>query len=340
MDYSQGYAARFRLFAVDRKTWQDAWELPALKGASIERDIDDELIESCSIVTSEEVPCGYVRIYMEAVGGDAAREAIATMLVTTPDRESGAASDSCEADGYSVLKAASGRQLEPSWHLPKGSDPVAAASRLLADACAAPVEGATSDIITDHTVACEDGDTALSMARHLLEATGYGISIDWMGRIKVGESMTEPVAVLDDETASIVMDGDIDDKTDIFDAPNVFMAKKGQKCAIARNEDDSSPLSVQNAGWENWESEEVKTLNGETLQGYANRRLQELSTVKRQIEYEREWDPRIAVGCLTDDRFDSRGIRGIFKVEAQKVEIGKGVTVSELASSATEAWRA
>ena len=79
---------------------------------------------------------------------------------------------------------------------------------------------------------------------------------------------------------------------------------------------------------EEYDSNPVK-INGESLQLYAERKLDEMSTVMREFSYTREFWPNIVPFSLVEATLSENGISGSLRVMSQTLNCGKGITVNE-----------
>lgn len=341
MDWNQGYTATFRLYSVDQSTWGDGGEIEHLVSASITKDKESSLIEDANITLDGEAVKGYVRLVLEAKNTTGlARANLGTFLVTTPKKAISGTLKSLDLECYSVLKPADDKILPPGWYFPEGGDPIAGASELLAEYLKCPVEPAESDVRTDEPKIAESNESALSMAKYLLEDTDWFISIDGRGCVSIKKKSDEIVKVFDTVENDVLMP-DITDESDIFDIPNILrVTDSSGKYETIYNHDENSDTSIENLGWEKWAAEQLTLDRGETLLGKGSERMEELSKTTRKINYSREFDPDVNVNDVALFLLPQQGIIGTFRVVSQSLSIGAGITVSEIAEFETENWRA
>lgn len=341
MDWSQGYTSTFRLYSVNQSTWGDGGEIENLVSASITKDDESSLIEDASISVSDEPVKGYVRLVLEATNNTGMERAnLGTFLVTSPKKSINGTSTTIDLECYSVLKPADDKILPPGWYFPEGGDPIAGASELLSDCLKCPVEPAESDIRTDKPKIAESNESALSMAKYLLEDTDWFIFIDGRGKVSIKKKSDNIVKMFDIFENDVLMP-DMTDESDIFDIPNILrVTDSSGDYETIYNNDENSDTSIENLGWEKWAAEQLTLEYGETLLGKGSERMEELSKTTRKISYSREFDPDIKVNDVVLFMLPQQGIVGTFRIISQSLSIGKGVKVSEIAEFETENWRA
>ena len=341
MDWSQGYTSTFRLYSVNQSTWGDGGEIENLVSASITKDDESSLIEDASISVSDEPVKGYVRLVLEATNNTGMERAnLGTFLVTSPKKSINGTSTTIDLECYSVLKPADDKILPPGWYFPEGGDPIAGASELLSDCLKCPFEPAESDIRTDKPKIAESNESALSMAKYLLEDTDWFIFIDGRGKVSIKKKSDNIVKMFDIFENDVLMP-DMTDESDIFDIPNILrVTDSSGDYETIYNNDENSDTSIENLGWEKWAAEQLTLEYGETLLGKGSERMEEVSKTTRKISYSREFDPDIKVNDVVLFMLPQQGIVGTFRIISQSLSIGKGVKVSEIAEFETGNWRA
>lgn len=341
MDWNQGYTSAWRLYSVNRSTWGDGEEIESLISASVTKDSESNLIEDASITIDGEPINGYVRLVLEARNTEeATRVDIGTFLVTSPKRSINGQHVSIDLECYSVLKPAADKLLPPGWYFPEGGDPIAGASKLLFDVLQCPVIPAESDIKTDEIKVAESNESVLSMANYLLTDTNWFIDIDGRGRVTIKKKPEEITVSFDTKDNDVLMP-EITDESDIFDVPNVLrVTDSSGRSETIRNEDENSPTSIENIGWEKWSAEQLTLDVNETLLSKGAERMEELSKTTRKISYTREFDPNIHIYDLALYLLPRQGIIGSFRIISQSISAGAGAQVKEIAEFETKNWRA
>jgi hypothetical protein len=78
---------------------------------------------------------------------------------------------------------------------------------------------------------------------------------------------------------------------------------------------------------------EPKRIDGESFEGYAERKLTELRTqVVREYSWTRDFAPDVVPGDLVRARIPSAGIDGALRVTSQTLDCKSGLVVSETAA--------
>ena len=328
MNWKKGYSASYYLKTVDPATWRDIDTYNIISG-SVSRS-DGALKESASLEMNT-IPEGveaWVRIYIDAAQGtDGERQAIFTGLMSTPanDWEGLRKSHSCEC--YSVLKPADDVRLKKGFYVPAGFNGAQAAADLLKGY--APVEYADGAPCLASSIIAENNETQLTMAEKIIDAIGWRIRISGDGTISIQPQDTEPRAYLDTLENDIV-ELDVTDTRDYFSCPNVFRATSGDLTAIARDDDQDSPLSTISRGREVWKEETSCKLNeNESIAQYAMRRLKEEQAPSHEASYVRRFLPDLTVGDAAGLNFPAQGISGTFRITSQKIDLGYGARTSE-----------
>lgn len=341
MDWNQGYTATFRLYSVNQSTWGDGDEIENLVSASVTKDNESSLIEDASISIDGEPIKGYVRLVLEAKNTSGmAKVNLGTFLVTSPKRSINGVLTTIDLECYSVLKPADDKLLPPGWYFPEGGDPIAGASELLSNCLKCPVEPAESDIRTDQVKIAESNETALSMAKYLLEDTNWFIYIDGRGCVSIKKKPDNIVKMFDTYENDVLMPN-ITDETDIFEVPNILrVTDSSGNYETIYNNDDNSSTSISALGWEKWAAEQLELDYGESLVGKGAERMEKLSKSTRKISYTREFNPDVKLNDIGLYLLPQQGIVGAFRVISQSIELGAGVTVNEISEFETENWRA
>jgi len=169
----------------------------------------------------------------------------------------------------------------------------------------------------------------LSMTQKVLEAINWNLRINGRGEILISAYSDEPQVVLD-PIGNDVIQQDIEIEHDWYSAPNVFRAISDSETAVARDESETSPLSITNRGREVWVSDTSPDLNSnESLAEYAARRLKELQKVSMKVSYDRRFLPNVYVNDVITLHYPEIGLDGDYRINSQKIELEYGATVSE-----------
>lgn len=344
IDWTNGYSASWHVFRVNPETWADAEELDGVTGVSVERGTEDSprVLErgsmSVDLVPGTTVDEGYYRFVMIARQGyDTERVEVATLLFTATGGEVNRGVDAVECSGRSVLWPASKVSVEAGAYAPAGVDGVSYAERLLSGAINAPIETEGSFTIDEHVV-FDNGASVLDAVWSILDAGGFYMAINGDGTVKIEAMPSEPSLSLDMTHTRLLHPG-IEHQLDYSDVPNVYKVTDGTSEATATNANEASITSTLTRGWTNEVLDESPVrVNGETLQAYAERKLEEASTVEDSRTYEREWWPGVHPCHIVRGSLASVLLDGDMRVKAQSVTCGKGITVTETACREVHTW--
>lgn len=328
MNWYKGFSAAYYATEVDARTWKDTDRIE-ITGGSISRT-DEGLRNSADIdcVNYDRAREIYVRIWMDArQGGDREHVALFTGLACAPDRDINGTLVTNSVKCFSVLQPCEDVLLPRGWYAPAGERVSTILSELLS-VTPAPVriEGTTPKL-ESHIVA-EEGENHLTMIEKILLAIGWRMQVEGDGTVLIREKATAKSAVFD-PLENDCIETQLNETYDWYSAPNVFRAATENRTVEYKDESDSI-LSVKNRGREIWFEETKCNLNdGESLEGYAERRLREEQQVNRKVSYTRRYIPDIYPSDIVELRYPRQEIDGSFYIVSQSISIGYGAPVSE-----------
>ena len=336
MDWTRSYTATWRVCKVNRQTWADADELTDVDSVSITRTADGSLLESGSLELSGEFEPDYYRIIMTAEqGGEVERVDVATLLFDIAGGKYNYGINSPSADGFSVLYPASATTMLAGEYAPKGVNGAEYAGKILEDAINAPVEVEGGFTLNDHVVH-EVGSSVLDAAWDVLNAGGYIMQIDGRGTVHIRARPTEPSLILSNENARALMP-EVSFESDISEVPNRYIVIDGDSKTVAINNDPESVVSLVRRGYA---VDVVDTspapVDGETMSQYAERKLHELSAMKDERSYKREYAASVNLYSIVRASLDE--LEGDLVVQAQTIECANGIVVSEKAVKEIKLW--
>lgn len=334
MDWSKGYSASYYMTYVDPKTWVDINRIEISEG-SINRTTDS-LRESASVTCREDFSNieTWIRIYMNVdQEGDTAHEPLFTGLATSPSLEFNGNIKTNNYECYSVLKPVDDVILKRGWYVSAGASGAEVVKDLLRYTSAPAsipeqYESESSQYIKSYIIA-EDGETALSMIDNILLAINWRLRIRGDGSISIEPISKESSYSLDPLNFDII-EPSVKVSSDWFSVPNVFCAISDGLYAIARDEKETSSLSIQNRGREVWLTETNCDLSdGESIEAYANRRLAEEQRVVKTASYSRRYIPDVIPGDLITLRYPNQSMDGLFYISSQSIDLGYSARTSE-----------
>ena len=336
MDYSKSYTSTWRVFRVNRDTWADGAQLMKVDNVSISRTADGSVLESGSMELTGEFESDYYRIVMTAnQGGELERVDVATMLFDVKGGKVDFGRTAHDVDGYSVLYPASTTAVTIGEYAPAGEDGARYAAELLRSAINAPVEVEGTFTLNDHIVH-ELGSSVIDAVWSVLDAGGFVIQIDGRGVVHIRPKPTEPSLIINNSSIGMLSNG-IDMSANIGEIPNRYIVIDDSALVIATNDDPTSIVSTVNRGYFVDVVDTSPTpVNGKTLNEYAYDRLKELSVMKDERTYVREYAPDVYIYSLV--RSSVSGLQGDLRVTSQSIDCANGIKVSERAAMEVALW--
>lgn len=345
IDWRMGYSSTWRVFRVGTDTWADSTELRGVSSVSIERTCDEDapILErgsmSVDMDPSEQFEEGYYRVVMTATqNGISERVEVATMLCSSTSFETNRNVAAHDIECRSVLYPASVTLADVGGYAPKGVDAVQYVASMLEGCINAPVETEGSFTLDDHYV-FDEGSYVLQAVWKLLDAGSYVIQITGGGIVRIVPKPTEPSLMLDHANARLLHNG-VSGTLDYSEIHNRYYASDNGVVAVAVNDDPTSITSTVRRGWTSDEYDSSPTrVNGETLQAYAERKLEEQSLVTDDRTYVREFSPDVLPYSVVHGSMELAGLSGDMRVVSQSLECGRGITVTENARREVYTWR-
>lgn len=330
MDWTSGYVASWRLYRMNARTWAEQGEAGRVLTMSVKRSCTEDvpLIESADITVDGDFEDGWYKVVMVAEQGGSERHDVGVYLFETTYETHGAGKVT-GASGYSVLKPADDCLVVMGEYVAKGSKGGEAAAQILRECVAAPVVVEGDDFVLGRHVVFDSGMTKLAAAWSLLRAGGRAIRLTGSGEIVIEKMPEEPAIELSRVNAKL-LHATVKSDFDSSAVPNRYFAMQGDRLAIATNTDPESKVSYPSRGrWVDVLDKAPIPVDGENLDLYAQRRLQELSTVTRKVSYSREYDPRIVPFSVVRGSLADVGIEGDMRVMTQTLVCGAGIYVQE-----------
>lgn len=336
MDWSQSYSSEWRVFRVNRATWADAEQVENIQSVNVTRTADGSLLESGSMDITGDFETDYYRIVMTAIqGDDVQRVDVATLLFDVNGGDVNYGTTDQNADGFSVLYPAAKQLITTGAYAPAGVDGAAYVAQILTDAVNAPVHVEGSFTLNENIVH-EIGSSILECAWDVLNAGDFIIQIDGRGEIHIIPKPTEPALVIDNMNIRYLTHG-IKYTRDISEIPNRYICILGNQKITAVNDDPNSIVSTVKRGFYVDEIDESpKPVNGETIYDYAERRLRQLSVLKDERSYTREYVPDVNLYSIIRASID--GLEGDLRVTDQSLTCSHGISVQESTNREVSLW--
>jgi len=342
MDWTAGYAPTWRLYRVNKDTFADAGRVGRVDSARVER-VRGNLLESGTLTATQDVGAafeeGYYRLVMVAEQNGHERVEVATFFCSSAGGGVDKGAEVIDIEGRSVLYPASVRKLLAGTYAPMGADGAAYVGKMLRECIAAPVSVDGSFTLNSHVV-FDLGESYLDAAWQVLGAGNFVMQIDGHGTVHVLPMPTDAALSLDSTNAALLMPS-VRYDLDYSNVPNVYIADDDGMTAKAVNDDAASATSTIARGYEHTYIDSSPTpVNGETLAAYARRRLAELSVVEDTRRYTREFYPGVMPYSIVKGTLPDARLFGEFRVSAQSLEMGAGITVTETAVEEVRTWTA
>ena len=330
----ENYASQWRLYEVDRSTWADSGLVGGFLSARVTRDTGS-MLESATMEVDGSFPSGerYLRLAMVSdSNGTRGRVDVATLWCSFNSGEWNGTKTNIEC--LSVLYPAYAKIVRDGFFCPAGTDAVRWCERELQSVLHAPVSSYGSFELS--APICFDLDSRLiDDVWAVLRAGNYCISVDGYGRVSLMPLPSEPTFKVSKRNADMLMNGGKSTQ-DWSKVPNTYRARLNGMSGEAVNDDPDSPVSTVSRGFAvDYVDNSPALANGETLERYAARRLEELSTVGVEAVYTREWVDGVGPYSLVEIEY---GDAGTYMVTSQQVTCKKGIEVTEKAEKGVMLW--
>lgn len=327
MNWARSYSSTWRVFRVNPQTWADGEPLTGVDSVSVTKTADGSLLESGGIELSGNIEPAYYRIVMTAdQGGELSRVDVATLLCITNGGAYNYGNKSYSANGFSVLYPASVTAVTSGSYAPAGVNGAEYAADMLAAAINAPVE-VEGSFTLNNPIVHELGSNVLDAVWAVLEAGNFIMQIDGRGVVHILPKPTEPSLIIDTQTEGLMLNG-TSFTSDESEIPNRYIVIDDDITVVASNDDPESRVSTVSRGYNVDEVDTSPTpIDGETLSEYAERRLRELSVLKDEQNYTREYAEGVNLYSIV--RASLNALDGDFRVVSQQINCSSGITVDE-----------
>ena len=329
IDWTQGYSARYYLAILDKYTLRDIDRME-ITGGSIKRSLT-ELRESADIDCTDydSNTEQYIRVWLDIKqGAESSHTPLFTGLATSPSNTYNGRLKKNSVQCYSLLKIAQDILLPRGWYAPVDANSGKLIKNLLSVIGTEIKIGDNSPDLSQAIIA-EQGENQLSMVDKILDAIKWNMRVDGNGTISI-EPYNKNSLILFDANKNDIIETDIEITYDWYNAPNVVRCSLDDYCAIAKDENSNSPLSIANRGREVWvEVSNVQLGSNQTLAEYANAALKEYQTVATNIRYDRRYYPGLYPGDVISINYPAQRVAGNFMISDQTVTLGYNAKTSE-----------
>ena len=351
VDWTSSMDQTFEYYEVDPITWKDKNKIENIKSSSINRDSDTDTLESASIEAIDMFGETYIRIYLITIQNEVKeRHPLGTFLIQTPSSSFDGKVQHVEMDAYSPLIELKENPLPLGYSLLKDENIMLNAYMIAKDNCRCPViQTESNNTLTGNFVSNSD-DNYLIFLKDLIKQDNKEFGLDELSRIifkpiQDYEKM-QPRWTFNDDNSSILLP-EITLKHDLYGIPNVVevICSSGTNLlySIIKNEDPSSPTSIQNRGREIKYIDTNPNLPGfptqEQLDEYAEKLLKDLSSVQYTITFTHGYCP-IRLGDCVRLNYSKAGLTDIkAKIISQSIKCSSGCQINETAIFTKKLWK-
>ena len=348
IDWFRSYTTEWEVVPIDSRGWVAESPLAGVKSFRLATngDADVPLIQSGSMtldILDEELPVGWyhVRGRMVSPTGDLELYPLFTMLFESNDITYDYNIGTMSMIGKSVLHPVNTNHMENGEYIPKGTNGAEWCRRILGKCTPAPVVIDGDERFTlNRNYVFDSGTSYLKAVWQVLDAAKWVIQIDGYGVITLLPKPKYPEHRFENEALSLFKP-DFGKNTEIMDIPNVYVAHYNGRRSRIENNDPESMVSTTVRGYT---KDEIDTdpmpINGEDLDHYCSRQLEDLSTVIRTYTYTREvWEDVL----IYDKVYINKP--GVFTGEARVLSqsfdcSNNGVQIQEVVGEEVKLWRA
>lgn len=337
--WSQDYKVEWRLMSVNKDTWADSGRSEFVNSARIDRDMTANvpLLESATfdsqVPVGENWANGWYRLKaIVAQGSDVESISMGTFRIEAGSDKVDFGTQTATLKGYSVLYPASKKYMDLGSYIPIGVDgPEFVRDLLKQGGVCAPIHLDGTYTLDDY-VTFDNQTQVIKVVWDVLDAGNYCMVIDGDGEIWIKPKPIQNKMAFNSKTADLLFPG-VTRNLDYSGVPNVYKAYNGSISAKAVNDNPDSIVSTVSRGYVH---EEVAInpmrVNGETLQAYCERMLEELSTIEKSYVYSRENVSDARPFDVVSMTLPQWGVEGDLRILSQSIECGKSIKISETAA--------
>ena len=349
-DWSKSMQQSFEYFMVNPNTWKDTDKIETVKSATIERDSDAGTKGSASFNVNEKLGECYIRIYLITIqNGIREPHPLGTFLVQTPSSSFDGQVRSVTMDAYTPLLELKENPPPVGYFLPKKSNIMDEAYKLMRENMRAPVvQAKCSETLYNDFVANTD-DKWISFISDLIANAKYELGLDELGRVLFlpvqDAASLRPVTEFRDDNSSILY-SEISEEYDLYGIPNVVQvvySKNNSNFYVeVTNDDPNSPVSTVSRGRKIIYRDSNPEFSGEPtnyqINEYAKKLLQKLSTVEYKITFSHGYYP-VRLGDCVLLNYKNAGINNVkAKIIKQSISCTTGCKVTETAIYTSKLW--
>lgn len=350
-NWSESMEQTFEYYEVDPNTWKDIKKLDVVKSSSINWDESADTLGSASFSVVNMVGESYIRIYLITIqNGRKEKHPLGTFLVQTPQSAFDGKVNNVTMDAYTPLIELKENPVPLGYTLLKDDNIMQEAYRIVRSQVRCPVIETVSDKTLSTNFVANSNDNYSVFINDLIAQAKYKIGLDEMSRIIfepiVNIEALQPKYTFNDDNSSILLP-DLTLKHDLYGIPNIVevVCSTGSHImySIIKNEDPSSPTSIQSRGREIVYRVTNPELPGyptqEQIDEYAEKLLKKLSSIEYTISFSHGYCP-VKVGDCVRINYSKAGLQDIkAKITSQIINCETGCTVNSTAVFSKNLWK-
>lgn len=350
-DWTKSMRQTFEFYIVDPGTWRDDKKLETVKSCTIERDSSVMTLGSAALDVTEPLGECYIRVYLITIqNGVKEKFPLGTFIVQTQPSSHDGRVTNMSVDAYTPLLELKENPPPIGYSLLKDDNIMRNAALIAQDHARAPVISTVCKDLLSYDFVANTNDNWLTFLSDLISNAKYQFDLDEMGRIlfspKQDTASLQPVWTYTDDNSSILY-SDFDIDRDLYGIPNVVevIYSNGRDSYYSRvvNDDPNSPISTVTRGREIIHRVTNPDMSGDPteaqIKDYANRLLQELSTLEYVATYTHAYCPARVGDCVMFNHSGLKLVNAKAKVISQSIKCEPGCPVTESAVFTSKLWR-
>lgn len=355
IDWISPMQQTYEFYIVDPGTWLDKRRLTNITSFKITRNSDDDICESASFSCEEWLGEFYIRVYLIATQNKiTSKIPLGTFLAQTCYDDYDGKVRSVSYEAYSPLIELKEKNPPIGYAIIKNRDVIKSIKSIIDENVRAPIDIGDSETYTSgdryavQNLVADPEEKWLTYCSSLLKGYESRLGVNPLGHITLEKDLDvglmSPVWTFNDDNSSILQ-ADITVTKDLYNTPNVVevihSTSKDQYIATAVNDDKTSPVSIVNRGRKivHREIDDSSNMSHDALIKYAKKLLQEMSSIKYELEYTHGYCP-VRVGDCVRLNYRRAGLNGInAKVVSQSINCQSGCLITEKSVFTEKLWR-
>ena len=349
-DWTKSMQQYFEYYAVDPNTWMDKRRLDNIISSTIVKDNESDTLESATFDINDSIDECYIRTYLVTIqNGVRERFPLGTHLIQTPTSSFNGMVTKRSVDAYSPLIELKEKKPPIGYYIEKNTKIIPTSYLLLRDTMRAPIVKTTDNQTLYFDFVADSNDTYFSFISDLISHAKFDFGLDELGRVlflpRQDTASLRHIWTFDDGNSSILCQ-DVTIEHDLYGVPNVveviYSTDSYQYYAKVENNDENSPVSIQNRGRTILHRIVNPEFTGEPTQDmindYAVDALKSLSTLEYSVTYSHGYCPVRPGDCVLLN-YKKAGLDNIkAKIVRQSINCSAGCTVSEKAVFTAKLW--